>query len=667
MCPTATKTTVIDNTKEAKAAEAGETEEEVDHWAIVTDIDTGKPWSDMTTKEKTKRITINILKGILVLGLLYMFICSINLLSSAFRLIAGRVAGSVFRSNAVLSNPVAGLMIGILATVLVQSSSTSTSITVAMVSSGILDVRTAIPIIMGSNIGTSVTNTLVAMAQSGDRNEFRRAFGGATIHDMFNWLSVIILLPLELATRYLERLTGLVIKSMNLQGGAAKVNFLKVITVPFTDLIVQLDSKVIEAIARGDEEGASKPMLKQWCRERTIGNETRQHNYTTGEANVNTTIFNLTSAGYDYRKIDNDDGTRTFLYNITSPLIERTPCQYLFRWTNLSEGAVGAILLVMSLVILCTCLIAMVKVLNSLLKGQMANIIKKIINTDFPGKAAFLTGYVAILLGAGLTVLVQSSSIFTSTITPLVGMGIISLDRMFPLTLGSNIGTTVTSILAAFAATGNKLENSLQIAFCHLFFNISGIIIFYPVPFMRKAPINLAKNLGNITADYRWFAVVYLIFMFLIIPGGIFGLSIAGWEWLVGIAAPLIIILLIVLVINLFQHKWPKYLPAVLKTWDFLPLPLRSLKPYDYLITRFCLCCKCCKPRVEEETDSEADSIELAKKEALAMDALSEPPCYDNIAFENETSVTPSQIPYSSDTSVFTAALSSKKTDVTRF
>ena len=58
----------------------------------------------------------------------------------------------------------------------------------------------AIPIIMGSNVGTSVTNTLVALAQSADRDEFRRAFAAATVHDMFNWLSVGVLLPVEVLT-----------------------------------------------------------------------------------------------------------------------------------------------------------------------------------------------------------------------------------------------------------------------------------------------------------------------------------------------------------------------------------------------------------------------------------------------------------------------------------
>ena len=64
----------------------------------------------------------------------------------------------------------------------------------------VITVQPAIPMIMGANIGTSVTNTFVSMAQSGNQREFRRAFAGATIHDMFNWLTVLILLPLEWAT-----------------------------------------------------------------------------------------------------------------------------------------------------------------------------------------------------------------------------------------------------------------------------------------------------------------------------------------------------------------------------------------------------------------------------------------------------------------------------------
>ena len=64
----------------------------------------------------------------------------------------------------------------------------------------VLQVASAVPIIMGANIGTSVTNTIVSMAQSGDRKQFQRAFAGATVHDMFNWLTVAVFLPVECAT-----------------------------------------------------------------------------------------------------------------------------------------------------------------------------------------------------------------------------------------------------------------------------------------------------------------------------------------------------------------------------------------------------------------------------------------------------------------------------------
>ena len=136
-----------------------------------------------------------------------------------------------------------------------------------------------------------------------------------------------------------------------------------------------------------------------------------------------------------------------------------------------------------------------------------------------------------------MTMLVQSSSIFTSALTPLVGIGVITIDRTYPLTLGANIGTTVTSILAALAAT-SKFRESLQIAMCHLFFNISGIVIWYPLPFMRKIPIKGAKFLGNTTAKYRWFAFMYLAIMFFVFPALVLGLSIAGWQVLVGIGVP---------------------------------------------------------------------------------------------------------------------------------
>jgi sodium-dependent phosphate cotransporter len=83
------------------------------------------------------------------------------------------------------ANPFVGLFVGILATSIVQSSSTVTSITVALVAGGGLDVAWAIPIIIGSNLGTSVTNAIVAAGQINRPEEFKRAFAAAVVDDFF--------------------------------------------------------------------------------------------------------------------------------------------------------------------------------------------------------------------------------------------------------------------------------------------------------------------------------------------------------------------------------------------------------------------------------------------------------------------------------------------------
>ncbi|XP_073792163.1 sodium-dependent phosphate transport protein 2A isoform X6 [Danio rerio] len=380
-----------------------------------------------------KHIFINICKIPLLLLFLYMFICSLDILSSAFQLAGGKVAGGIFKDNAVLSNPVAGLVVGILVTVLVQSSSTSTSIVVSLVSSGLLDVGSAIPIIMGSNIGTSVTNTIVALMQAGEREEFKRAFAGATVHDCFNWLSVLVLLPLEAITGMMRLMSEAIVESFNIVTGEKGPELLKVITEPFTKRIIQLDRTVIVGIATGQEVLRNKSLIKVWCQ---------------------TQIAIQKNASF----VPSENSTVL----TTSLHMNAEKCTHLFVETRLSDLAVGLILLVCSLLVLCTCLLLLVKLLNSLLQGQVAKAIQKVINTDFPFPFSWLTGYLAILIGAGMTFVVQSSSVFTSAITPLIGIGVISIERAYPLTLGSNIGTTTTAILAGLASPGDKLAAAFQ-------------------------------------------------------------------------------------------------------------------------------------------------------------------------------------------------------------
>ncbi|XP_069058250.1 sodium-dependent phosphate transport protein 2B-like isoform X2 [Pleurodeles waltl] len=591
MLPAYSTLTLVDNS--TKIAGEGAAQEEIDPWDMPELQSSGPKWSELGTKGKVFAVLKGIGKFVALLGLLYMFVCSLDVLSSAFQLVGGKAAGEIFK-NSVLSNPVAGLVIGVLVTVLVQSSSTSSSIIVSMVSSSLLTVKAAIPIIMGANIGTSVTNTIVALMQSGDRNEFRRAFAGATVHDFFNWLSVLILLPLEVASSYLYLLTDTIVKTFNIQSGQDAPDLLNVITDPLTELIVQLDKSVINGIATGDESVKNKTLVKHWCvfdKITVLKNVTLQGNETCDRPQNCWTEGNTTWAEK----------------NVTETInVER--CPHMFANSNLPDLAVGLILLALSLLVLCTCLILIVKLLNSMLKGQVAVVIKKVLNTDFPFPFSWVTGYLAILVGAGMTFIVQSSSVFTSAITPLVGIGVISIERAYPLTLGSNIGTTTTAILAALASPSETLVNSLQIALCHFFFNISGILLWYPIPITR-IPIRLAKGLGEKTANYRWFAVVYLILCFLILPLTIFGLSVAGWQVLVGVGVPIVAVIIAVIIINIIQKKWPRVLPKFLKTWDFLPKWMHSLQPWDRIFSGMkifcgsyvCCCCKCCKRNEDEE------------------------------------------------------------------
>ncbi|CAB1325249.1 unnamed protein product, partial [Coregonus sp. 'balchen'] len=465
---------------------------------------------------RVRELFINCSKIPLLLLLLFFFVCSLDTLSSAFQLAGGKVAGDIFKDNAVLSNPVAGLVVGIL-------------------------VRSAVPIIMGSNIGTSVTNTIVAMMQAGERNDFKRAFAGATIHDCFNWLSVLVLLPMEVATGLMTHLAHIVVSSFNIQTGEDAPELLKVITEPVTKLIIQ--SSVNVSIT-GPVNCSSAHLCWQ-------------------EGDITWTTQNLTSE------------------------VNIQKCRHLFADAHLSDLAVGLILLAGSLALLCTCLVLLVKLLNSLLQGQVAKVIQKVINTDLPYPFGWLAGYLAMFVGAGMTFVVQSSSVFTSALTPLIGIGI---------------------------------------ALCHFFFNIMGILLWYPIP-VTRVPIRMARALGERTAKYRWFAVLYLLVCFLLLPSLVLGLSLAGWRVMLGVGAPFVGVTVFIALVNLMQAHSPGHLPTRLQSWDFLPRWMRSLKPLDRVITKATGCCSSGHATGDDAVTTPADPKVVAAQRKAEL-------VYDNPVLE---------------------------------
>lgn len=425
-----------------------------------------------------------ILLGVsIVLFFLYFFLFGLDLLGSGAKVMGGCTAGELFGDD---TNPVAGLMIGILATVFLQSSSTTTSIVVSLVGAGSVSVNQGIYMIMGANIGTSVTNTIVAMGQMGDGDQLERAFAGATVHDMFNFLTVAIFFPIELVTGYLNRLTSACVKNFSTREGEKWVGPIKQFVGPLTSKVIIANKNVIKGVAKG---GSCSDFYPIQCDDPEF--PTRS---TCSQVGL-IACDKSTDACPAFFQADADKG---------------------------DDQISGIVVFVLGLIILFVCLFGMVTMLQKMLLGTSTRVIYKATN---------MNGYLAILVGVGVTILVQSSSITTSTFTPLVGLGVVRLEQMFPITLGANIGTTITALLAAMLSS----TDAMQVALAHLFFNISGILVWYPIPFMRNIPLNAARAMGKSTRVWRGFPIVYIVVCFLAIPFVLLGLSLLFTQGVFGL------------------------------------------------------------------------------------------------------------------------------------
>ena len=345
-----------------------------------------------------------LLKLAAIAVLLYLFILSITLLGASVKLLGSDFAKALFHAT---SNPLVGLCIGALATALIQSSSTTTSIIVGLVGSGMLPFEAAIPMVMGANIGTTVTNEIVLLGHISRRDEYERAFAGSTVHDFFNLCAVVVLLPLQVYFNIIGWTARLAEQLFSGFGGLKFTSPLKAIT---------------------------KPLAKE--------------------------ILHLT-------------------------------------------GDTAWIAIILALLMLFVALRYIIKTLRSLVLARVEKFFQRYI---------FRTPVLGFLLGILLTVLVQSSSITTSIIIPLIGAGVLNLVQVFPYMLGANIGTTITAFLASFV-TGS--HEAVAVAFAHLIFNAYGIAIFWP---LKKIPLWLATKLAEITRKTRIIPLLYVAVVFYIIP-----------------------------------------------------------------------------------------------------------------------------------------------------
>ena len=344
--------------------------------------------SGWTLSPGTRSWLSTLLRLVYFLFLLYLFFTSIELMSSAFKM-AGR--GFAEQLINTVSDPVAGLILGFVATGIIQSSSTTTTIVVGLVASGALTIPLAVPIVMGANIGTTTTNTLVSMGHVTRPAEFERAFSASTVHDFFNVLAALTILPIEILFHPVEKMAIVLQGVFAGAGGMNLASPLKAVVGPLADVI--------------------------------------------------------------------------------SGLIPRT-----------------IPLAILGLALLFLALQQMMKVMRGAILSRLETLFDRVL---FRNDAASFT------LGMVATASVQSSSATTSLIVPLAGTGVLNLRQIFPYTLGANIGTTITAILASFS-TGNPA--AVTVAFAHLSFNILGILIYYP---LKAIPIWLATKAGKLAARSR--------------------------------------------------------------------------------------------------------------------------------------------------------------------
>ncbi|CAF1411156.1 unnamed protein product [Didymodactylos carnosus] len=522
------------------------------------------PWKIMSKRAKFVYISAIIIRILGFLLSLYIFIVTLDLMTSSFTLLSRSVFGKAFKSQFLLQNPIASVMFSLIITTILQSSSTVTSIIVSMVGSGVInDVRVVIPMIMGANIGTSITNTLVSFSQVASRDEFSRSFSSGILMDVFNYLTTLILLPLEVIIDrltpnidmfhhggYLARVSGAIASLIQVRKGT-DVQLLKAITKPLTQAIIQVDEYAITS------------------------------------NNTNITVG----------KIMCGQGIK---------------CKYLFRSLieKTGDNIAGTILFICSLLLLVFILLLMVKLLRSMIIGVIDDALKKILHIQHKGWRGYLLGYLFIVVGIIGTMMVQSSSVFCSILTPLVGLKVLALERNYELTIGANIGTTVTALLASLTQAGKFFRQSVQIALCHFLFNFSGMLLWYCIPYLRRIPLTASRIIGKTVAKHRWFAIFYVLLIFLLFPLLLLALALIHWIAAVVFIFIILLLFITVIIINHMQKSKSKKLPIILQTWTFLPESMHSLNIWDKRLEKLTdrLCCQCCikclyPPSVEEDTE----------------------------------------------------------------
>lgn len=311
------------------------------------------------------------------------------------------------------SNPFTGLFIGLLITAMLQSSSTTTSLVVALVASGALSLETAIPIIMGANIGTTITSTIVSLGFINRKKEFRRAVSAGTYHYFFNLLTAIVLFPLEYYYGFLSS-------------------------------------------------------LSEWI-----------------AGLVFTPAASTTEKSITHFRVGFGPAINFLVQELDSPFI----------------------LASIALFMLFASILIFRRLISDLLKAKSPEAFSRFF---------FKNPFKSFSWGLLTTAAIRSSTITTSVVVPIVAKKIVSLKQAAPFIMGANVGTTITAFIAAMLQSNSF--SGISIAIAHFLFNFIGVLLFFPIPVLRKLPMELSEWLGKLTLKYRLAGFVYILVAFFFLP-----------------------------------------------------------------------------------------------------------------------------------------------------
>jgi sodium-dependent phosphate cotransporter len=399
------------------------------------------------------------------LGLLYFFFLGIELIGSSAQVIGGCMGGDLLSKT---TSPVTCIALGILATSIFQSQSVTNIIIASFLDNGI-SVRQGIYISMGANLGSSVVSTIISFAHMTHKSSFERAVSGASVSDIYYMLTISVMLPLEAASGALYKISEAIVKD-GLTRNSTWKGLIGFAVSPLSKMIVMVNQSTLNGLANGDIASCSS-LYPVTCID-------GDKSYTT----CNTAIIGC-----------NEKTGSCPLFFRESPSLQSD------QLYSLAPLAIGIALILI-------CFHGMVYLINKMIVALPIEIIAEVSNVN---------SYIAMLLGCSFSLLCGSSSVAQTAIIPFTGAGVIDLEQMYPWSIGTGIGMSVFTMLASMAAGEVSF---MKVAMANVFFHLFGMVLWYPIPFLRSFPIHGALIVGIISSTWRILLFGYIGVVFVLIP-----------------------------------------------------------------------------------------------------------------------------------------------------